>query len=64
MATIYDMATGTIIADEQDATAVRTTDNTAAPGLALQTVEHSTPIEDMPPQDAYMGRLQELLKKL
>ena len=64
MATIYDMATGTVISGNIDPTPQNLPEDIPTPELALQTVAHGTPIEDMTPVDAYMVLLQDLLKKL
>ena len=64
MAMIYDMATGEVITGHDSANETLHPENIPAPALALQTIQDSTPVEDMAPVDAYMVMLQELLKKL
>lgn len=64
MAKIYDMATGAIIAGEQNDDIHAATADRYAPDARLQTVQEATAIEDMAPVDAYMVMLQDLLKKL
>lgn len=64
MATIYDMATGAIIAGEGHAVNEPAQADLYAADARLQTVDEAVAIEDMAPVDAYMVMLQDLLKKL
>jgi hypothetical protein len=61
---IYDMVTGNIISGNECPGDSHAAEYIPAPDLALQTIENSTPIEEMTPVDAYMVMLQDLLKKL
>ena len=64
MAMIYDMVTGKIISEGVETYGATSTDNSPEIGMALQPIDECTPVEDLPPVDAYMVMLQELLKKL
>ena len=64
MATIYDMATGAIIAGKEHAVNESTRADLYATDARLQTVDEAAAIEDLAPVDAYMVMLQDLLKKL
>jgi hypothetical protein len=64
MAMIYDMASGKVVSGNENSSEAFPREHMPATGPALRTIEAGTPIEDMPPVDAYMVMLQELLKKL
>ena len=64
MAKIYDMMSGKVISGNECNSEMLPSEHIPAPALALQTIDAGTPIEELPPVDAYMVMLQELLKKL
>jgi len=64
MAMIYDLVTGTVSSDDEYTGRMVTHEEIPTPEAGLQTHDAGTPIEDMPPVDAYMVMLQDILKKL
>jgi hypothetical protein len=64
MAIIYDLVTGTVSTDDEYTGRMMPREAIPTPEASLQTYDAGTPIEDMPPVDAYMVMLQDILRKL
>lgn len=64
MAMIYDLVTGTVSSDDEYTGRMTPREEIPTPEAGLQMHDAAMPIEDMPPVDAYMVMLQDILKKL